>query len=51
MSDLLIKSNIRDYRVVFEKNVADVARTVAALPNRVVIVDAKVLDIYRNEIE
>lgn len=51
MNELLIKSNIRDYRVVFEKTVEAVTNAIATLPNKVLVVDTNVLDIYRGEIE
>lgn len=51
MNDLLIKSNIRDYQVIFEKKVTDVSKAIESLPNKVLVVDTNVLDIYRSDIE
>lgn len=51
MNDLHIKSNIRDYQVKFKKSVADVSMAIEALPNKVLVVDTNVLDIYRSDIE
>ena len=51
MNELLIKSKIKDYKVVFKTNVVEVSETIKILPNKVLIVDANVLSIYRTEIE
>lgn len=51
MNELLIKSSIRDYKVIFEKSVEGVTKAVEGLPNKVLVVDVNVLEIYRKEIE
>jgi 3-dehydroquinate synthase len=50
MNDLVIQSKIRDYKVVFENSIVEVSKALATLPNKVLIVDANVLEIYRQEI-
>jgi len=51
MNDLVINSNIRNYKVVFVNTLDGVSKAIEPLPNKVLIVDANVLEIYRSEIE
>lgn len=51
MTDLVIKSNIRDYKVVFENTIDGVSQAIQPLPNKVLIVDSNVLEIYRSDID
>lgn len=50
MNELRIRSRIRNYRVVFEEGVAEVARAIEPLPDKVLIVDRNVLEIYLKEL-
>jgi 3-dehydroquinate synthase len=50
MNELLIKSKIKDYKVVFEKSISEISNAIQALSNKVLIVDANLLDIYGHEI-
>ncbi|NTW52392.1 MAG: hypothetical protein HGB22_07380 [Chlorobiaceae bacterium] len=51
MNELIIKSKIRDYKVLFENSIEGVARAIEPLSNKVLVVDANVLEIYRKDIE
>jgi 3-dehydroquinate synthase len=51
MTDLIIKSNIKDYKVVFEETVSGVFEVVKQLPEKVLIVDKNVYEIYRSDID
>ena len=51
MTELLIKSKIKDYKVVFKIKIGEVSEAIKTLPNKVLIVDANVLSVYRTEIE
>jgi len=50
MSNLVIRSKIRDYKVAFENSIAEVANAIVSLPDKVLVVDTNVLEIYRQEI-
>jgi 3-dehydroquinate synthase len=51
MNELLVKSKIRDYKVAFENSVSKVFLAIEAMPNKVLVIDENVLEIYRQEIE
>ncbi len=51
MNELIIKSKIRDYKVQFENSIEAVSGAIEILSNKVFVVDANVLEIYREDIE
>lgn len=51
MTDLIIKSKIKDYKVVFKETISGVCEVVKQLPDKVLIVDKNVYEIYRSDID